>query len=217
MSKNWLIYILFFLVGCVEAEQRTNIADTAEEVNPLLVGHSVPDIPVWTDGGKPVSLAKMASEKPLVVIFYRGGWCPFCNHQLSEIRNIEGDLNKMGYEVVAISPELPDTIKRMKNERDISFTMLSDHRLEAARAFGIAFRVDAVISTLIEERYDSKLQRYQGESKDNLPVPAVFVVDKDGVIQFSYVNPNYQVRLHPELLMKAAEVALKGENVRLKR
>ncbi len=151
------------------------------------------------------------------MVFYRGGWCPYCNHQLNELQKIEADLQRLGYQLVAVSPETPDTIKKMTEERTLNYQLLSDFRLEVAKAFGVAFKVEPEISSLIELRYKAKLQRFAGEEKDNLPVPAVFVIDTDGVIQFSYVNPNYQVRLQPELLLKAAEVALKDENVRYKK
>lgn len=217
MFKSKLLITLAFIASMVaHGEQRTEIADSADDIHPLLIGQSVPSIPVWTAEGKPVKLAKMAAQKPLVLVFYRGGWCPYCNHQLNELRQIEGELVKMGYELIAISPELPDTLLKMQKERELNYTLLSDFRLEASRAFGIAFRVEPRVTTIIKQRYNADLQRFEGEKKDNLPAPAVFIIDTDGVIQFSYVSPNYKVRLHPELMLKAAEVALKGESIRYK-
>ncbi|MEE4246009.1 MAG: peroxiredoxin-like family protein [Kangiellaceae bacterium] len=215
--RNLLITLLIVVAASAFSAERNSIAKTADEVNPLLVGQTVPSKPVWTPQGKPVRLTDLAAEKPLVLVFYRGGWCPYCNHQLNELKGIEGQLTEMGYQLVAVSPELPDTLKKMQKERELDYTLLSDFRIESARAFGIAFSVEQRISNIVKERYGSELQRFKGESQDNLPVPAVFIIDKEGVIQFSYVNPNYNVRLHPELLLKAAEVALKGEDVRLKR
>jgi len=220
MKNNPLIFIAFMAlalgVSCSKADSRSEIADSADLVHPLLIGQSVPDVPFWTAEGKPVTLGKLAKQKPIVLVFYRGGWCPFCNHQLAELQTIEKDLTKMGYQILAVSPELPDKLASMKADRSLNYTLLSDFQIEGARAFGVAFRVENAISSLIKTRYGSELQRFKGESKANLPVPAVFIIDQEGVIQFSYVNPNYQVRLHPELLVAAAKVALKDENVRLK-
>ncbi|WP_164503411.1 peroxiredoxin-like family protein [Pleionea sediminis] len=217
MKTNLLIVIALFLTTSVLADKRSRIADTPNDVAPLLVGQTIPDTPLWTSAGKPVSLTKLATKQPIVLVFYRGGWCPYCNHQLQEMKSIEGDLQNLGYQIIAVSPELPDTIKKMEQERDLGYLLLSDFRVEVSRDFGIAFRVENEITQLIKDRLGAELQRFEGEQQANLPVPAVFIVDKKGVIQFSYVNPNYQVRLHPELLLKAAEVALKGEEVRLKR
>ncbi|PWK47843.1 peroxiredoxin-like family protein [Pleionea mediterranea] len=214
MKTNLLLSLVLFISSGLLAEQRTSIADTADDVHPLLVGQTVPDVPVWSPEGKPLSLTKMAADKPMVLVFYRGGWCPYCNHQLNELQDIEDELVAMGYRLVAISPELPDNLKKMQSERDLSYTLLSDFRIEVARAFGLAFRMKDKTADMYKEKLNADLQKFKGEQKYNLPVPGVFVVDTDGVIQFSYVNPNYAVRLHPELLLKAAEVALKGENVR---
>jgi peroxiredoxin len=213
---NVLIVIAFMLISSVSAAQRTQIADTADEIHPLLVGQAIPDIPVWTIDGKPIKLLRLATEKPLIIVFYRGGWCPYCNHQLNELKTIEKDLLALGYRLVAISPELPDTLKKMQQERDLTYALLSDFRLEASRAFGVAFRVEPRVSEIISQKYQAKLQRFSGEKRDNLPAPAVFIVDTQGVIQFAYVSPNYKVRLHPELMLKAAEVALRGESIRYK-
>lgn len=221
MKNNLLILITFvslmFGVSCANGESRTTIADSADEVHPLLVGQSVPAVNLWTGSGKPIAVSKLVAAKPTVLIFYRGGWCPFCNHQLAELQSIEAELTQLGYQILAVSPELPDKLKQMQSERNLSYQLLSDFRIEAARAFGLAFRVDNSITALVKTRYGADLQRFEGEQQANLPVPAVYIIDQQGVIQFSYINPNYQVRLHPELLLTAAKVALKGENVRLKR
>ncbi len=214
MNYNLLITLIFVLSFSAYAAERTQIANTADDIQPLLVGHSVPNTPIWTADGKPVKLDKLAAQKPLVLVFYRGGWCPYCNFQLNELKSVEQDLLKMGYQLVAISPELPDTLKKMQKERELNYTLLSDFRLEASRAFGIAFRVEPRVTTIIKQRYNADLQRFEGEKHDNLPAPAVFIIDTEGVIQYSYVSPNYKVRLHPELMLKAAEVALKGESIR---
>jgi peroxiredoxin len=215
-TRNLLIIITFICLSSVHAAERTKIADTADDIHPLLVGQSVPDVVVWTAEGQPLKLLRLAADKPLVLVFYRGGWCPYCNHQLNELKAIEGELVKLGYRLVAISPELPDSLKKMQQDRDLNYQLLSDFRLEVSRAFGIAFRVEPRVSEVIHQGYNTKLQRFAGETRDNLPAPAVFIVDTEGVIQFSYVSPNYKVRLHPELMLKAAEVALKGENIRYK-
>lgn len=193
------------------------IADTAELVTPLMPGEMVPDVTVWSENGKPLSLPKIVQSKPTIVVFYRGGWCPYCNTQLRELQSIEAQLSDMGYQVLALSPELPDKIKSMKQAESYSYHLLSDFQIDAAKAFGIAFRMKEKTAKYLEDKLDAKLQKHEGEQAFNLPVPAVFVFDTEGRIQFSYANPNYSVRLHPKLLLTAAEVALLDENVRHKR
>lgn len=187
--------------------QAADIAENADSVRPILVGQTVPDVVLWQADGKPVKARALVAKKPSIVVFYRGGWCPYCNTQLQQLKDIEPQLQALGYQLIAVSPELPDTLRTMEQERKLSYQLISDYRLEAAKAFGIAFRVDPAYAKLAEEKVNAKLQKYAGETLYTLPVPAVFVLDTEGVVQFQYVNPNYRVRLHSELLLTAARLA----------
>ncbi|QGX40386.1 peroxiredoxin-like family protein [Permianibacter aggregans] len=187
--------------------QAADIAENAESVRPILVGQTIPDVVFWQADGKPVKARALAATKPSIVVFYRGGWCPYCNTQLQQLKDIEPQLQALGYQLIAVSPELPDTLRTMEQERKLGYQLISDYRLEAAKAFGIAFRVDPAYAKMAEEKVNAKLQKYAGETLYTLPVPAVFVLDTDGVVQFQYVNPNYRVRLHSELLLTAARLA----------
>lgn len=184
------------------------IADRAENVHPLLVGQSIPDVMIWNDAGTPLKSLELVKKQPTILVFYRGGWCPYCNAQLNELKGIEPQLKALGYQLIAISPELPDSLKEMQQSRSLSYQLMSDFRLEVAKAFGLAFRVDPSYAKMAEKKVNAKMQKYQGETLFTLPVPAVYIFDTKGVVQFQYVNPNYAVRLHPELLLTAAKVAL---------
>lgn len=201
-----LIGVLMALFTSV-AIQAAEIVESAELVSPILVGQSIPDVMLWQADGKPVKARALAAKQPTIMVFYRGGWCPYCNAQLQQLKDIEPQIKALGYQLIAISPELPDTLRTMQQERKLGYELISDYRLEAAKAFGIAFRVDPAYAKLAEEKVNAKLQKFAGETLYTLPVPAVFVLDTDGVVQFQYVNPNYQVRLHPELLLTAARLA----------
>lgn len=119
---------------------------------------------------------------------------PLCNLQLGQLQKIEPQLLKMGYQVLAVSPDTPAELNKSLQKHDLKYTLLSDSAMTAAQALGIAFRVDDTKSS--------------GQKRHLLPVPAVFVLDTKGTIQFSYVNPNYKVRLSPKVLLAAAEAAL---------
>lgn len=184
------------------------IADNAESVTPLLVGQTIPDVVLWQGNGTPVKSRDLARKQPTILVFYRGGWCPYCNTQLQQLKDVEPKLKALGYQLLAVSPELPDTLLAMQKERSLDYQLMSDYRLDVAKAFGIAFRVDPAYAKMAAEKVNAKMQKYAGETLFTLPVPAVFVLDTDGVVRFQYVNPNYRVRLHPELLLTAAKVAL---------
>lgn len=128
--------------------------------------------------------------------------------QLGQLQEIEPKLNEMGYQIVAISPDRPDLLRQNIKKHNFTYLLLSDSKKDAARAFGIAFRVDEK-SLSQYEQYGIDIAAASGEHDFILPVPAVFIIGRDGVIQFEYINPNYEVRLDPGVLLAAAQAALK--------
>lgn len=175
------------------------LPDKPEDISPLLVGEEIPDVKLANLKGEAVELKKMVAEKPTVLIFYRGGWCPFCNRQLAGMQKIEKDILAMGYQIVAVSPDSPQNLKKTLDKNELSYTLVSDATGDVAKAFGIAFRAP--------KRYGKFLSKYSGDKNtDNiLPVPSVFVLNKKGKIKFEYINPDYRERLSPELLKAAVK------------
>jgi len=180
------------------------VPGNAEKTNPLETGQPVPAVIVADSDGNPVSLKEKVSGNPSVLIFYRGSWCPYCNKHLASLLDIEEDLRDLGYELIAISPDRPEGLKKAIEENNLNYTLLSDSSAEAARAFGVAFKVSLATRTLYKG-YGIDLEEASGKDHHILPVPAVFVVDEKGVIQFVYSNPDYKVRLSPEKILKAAK------------
>ena len=200
----------------VAADAREDIHNSAEEAQPLLPGMTVPEFNVLDVHGKPVAFKPEAMEKPLILTFYRGGWCPFCNLHLSEMRHAEKELLDMGFDVWFISIDKPEVLAASLDEPDLSYTLLSDSKLEATRAFGIAFR----IPDSLHERYlgmDIDVEAASGENHHVLPVPTTYIIGKDGVISFQYTNTNYAVRLAPEVLIAAARAHTRDDDKRLRR
>jgi peroxiredoxin len=179
---------------------------TAQEVHPLAVGDSTPGGALVTIAGKNVEFKKLLAGKPSVVIFYRGGWCPYCNLQMGQLVKIQPDLSKMGYQLLAISTDKPQKLKESLGKHQISYTLLSDQSMQLTRKFGLAYRVSREILAKMQERGIS-LDSSTGNSLHMLPVPAAFVVDKKGIIRFVYFNPDIKVRVNPDDLLKAAKEA----------
>lgn len=201
-------FVLFcFASTSVFALDRAVIAEKAEDVTPLLNGQTVPNVTLKTAGGAPVSLRAAVMAKPSVILFYRGGWCPYCNRQLAELKDIEQDLVDLGYQVLAISPESPSRLQEQKLETEFAVQLLSDAKLEAIRQFGIGFYMPEDKAKLYKEKMDISLTR-DANSKPVLPAPAIFITDQKGVIQFSYVNPNFKVRPSAELILQAAKLSM---------
>jgi peroxiredoxin len=192
MNTKLSILMLFLIVGGRLAAQ--DLPATATDISPLLIGERIPAISLPDVEGKTISLLELASQKQTILIFYRGGWCPYCNVHLGEIQTIEKDILSTGFQVVAISPDSPDSLRSSVDKHDLNYTLLSDRDTKASKAFGIAYAAP--------ERHYEKLMTYSAQrNKGVLPVPSVFVLNKQGEIIFEYINPNYKTRISGSLLL----------------
>ena len=104
----------------------TVIAATAEDVRPLLMGQSIPNVGLKTKQGEDFDLRAAAQKQPLIIIFYRGGWCPYCNKHLGQLQQADSQLRELGYRIVAISPDRPEKLKESIDKGELSYTLLSD-------------------------------------------------------------------------------------------
>lgn len=185
-------------------EEKQRVVRSAEAIHPILIGSKVPELTLRTIDGELFNLNEAIRNKPTVLIFYRGGWCPYCNLQLGQIQEIEADIIKYGYQIIAISPDKPEKLIESIDKHKMNYLLLSDSNMAGAKAFGIAFKLDeATIKKY--EGYGIDLVDASGEEHYYLPVPSVFVVGTDGIIKFEYVNPNYKVRLDPNILLSTVK------------
>ncbi len=187
--------LLLTMVTIVTYAQSQTIPALATDISPLLVGETAPDLKLKNIEGTEESLKEILGRKPTVLIFYRGGWCPYCNVHLAELQGIEKDILDMGYQVVGISPDSPANLKASVEKNVLSYGLLSDSDMGVAKAFGLAFQAP--------EKYKEMLAGASGGGNGTglLPVPAVFVFNTDGQIQFEYINPNYNTRIKGNMLM----------------
>ncbi len=176
----------------------------AVDVKPLLISEPVPEVELKTTVGQTVNLRAMAGKQPLLIVFYRGSWCPYCSRHLAELQEIQPELSKLGFQIVAISPDSPENARKNAESAKLSFTLLSDSSMAAATAFGVAFEADeAMLKSL--GSYNIDIEAASGQKHHLLPVPAVFFTGTNGKITYSYVNPDYTKRLEKELLLAAAK------------
>jgi peroxiredoxin len=205
-----LLLTLLFAFSHTQAE----VSEDPNDVKPLLPGMEMPEIKVKNQFGKDIHLSPDNLQKPFVLSFYRGGWCPYCNAQLAELRKAEKELVDLGYDVFFMSPDTPEhlvsTLKDEDLKKEIDYQLLSDSSMKVARDFGVAFKVD---DATVEKykKWNIDLEKSSGHTHHLLPVPALFLVSKEGVIQFMYANPDYRVRLAPEILLAAAKVTVEKQ------
>lgn len=217
MTRLFAVLILLTASGSVFAQhQRTDIHPDANDVQPLLPGMTAPAFDVLDAQGKAVHFDPGKMSKPLVLSFFRGGWCPYCNLHLAEMRKAESELRDMGFDIWFISIDRPEVLYESLEQPDIGYTVLSDSKLDATRKFGLAFRVD---DQTVERylTYDIDLEDSSGEGHHVLPAPATFIIAQGGMIRFQYTNPDYTVRLHPDVLLAAARAYDDEVDERLRR
>lgn len=185
------------------------IAKDEYSVSPLLNGEQIPAITLQDMNGQSVDLAKLTAQKPTIFFFYRGGWCPFCNNQMGQLKAIEAELLKMGFQLVGISPDTPAQLKASAAKNELKYLLLSDEKMLASQAFGLAFYT----SEKVTETYTARLKLEnplwitpEGAKRLVLPVPAIYISDDKGLIHFQYINPNYKVRPAPKLILTAASL-----------
>lgn len=199
---------LFLLLGSTTVFSANEFAASPEQVRPVLLASKMPDVAMTTLAGKPTTLKAIAAGKPVILVFYRGGWCPFCNLQLGDLRLIQKQTDALGYQMIGVSPDSPAELNRTLDKQQLKYTLLSDSKANAMRAFGIGYRLDA--ATIEKYKgYGIDLEKSSGEKHHALPVPSVFIADADGIIQFSYVNPDYKARVPSSVVLAAAQAIAK--------
>lgn len=163
----------------------------------LKAGDRFPDVPLLDQTGRRIAIGELASEQPLVVTFYRGGWCPYCSMELRAYQQALSDIQRLGGRLVAVSPETPDNTLTTAEKNELTFTVLSDPEGQLADALGIRFELsDAVKAYFVKAGHD--LPARNDDSRWSLPMPATYVVKKDGVIVLAAVDPDYRKRLDPK-------------------
>jgi len=176
----------------------------AEGITPLKVGERAPTAIVKTLDGADFDLGRAFATKPTVLIFYRGGWCPFCNRQLSGIQDYEPKFIALGYQILAVCTDKPADLKATLDKHQLTYTLLSDRTMTAASAFHVAFR----LTDQDERKYGGhhiNVPEIPGEAGGHwLPVPSIFIIGSDGIIKFVEFNANYQIRPPTEEILKAA-------------
>jgi peroxiredoxin len=197
-----IVISLLFGATCSAANE---LAPSADQIRPVLLGSKLPEVALTTLNGKATTLKAQVAGKPAILVFYRGGWCPYCNLQLSDLRLIKKQAETLGYQIIAISPDRSEELKRTMGKQKLDYTLLSDNKAAALKAFGIGFVLDA--ATIQKYKgYGIDLEKASGEKHHALPVPSVFIVDKEGILQFSYVHPDYAARVPGSVILEAAKV-----------
>ena len=161
----------------------------------LRAGDQAPlDAPFVDHDGKRHELRSLLAKGPVVLIFYRGGWCPFCIVSLKQFDERRSAIEAMGATILAVSGELPEHAKNTEEKSELGFSVWTDEALDAGQLFGVAYEF---------ERGKRFLDEYQGEHSERLPLGATYVIAPDGTIAWSYIEENYKKRASPDDVIAA--------------
>jgi peroxiredoxin len=168
----------------------------------LDVGASAPLFTLPDARGGEVALDALLARGPVVLVFYRGAWCPYCNLQLTAFQGVLAEIRAAGAELVAVSPQTPDQSLTLAEQRALAFPVLSDTGGRVALDYGLSYTSsEEAVATLSE--LGVELSAFNGDDSNTLPAPSTFVIGQDGRIRFASVSGDYRWRVGPEEVLAA--------------
>ena len=165
-------------------------------------GGKAPDFSLPNIKGDKLTLAALLDKGPVVLSFYRGGWCPYCNLELKALQESLPGIKASGGQLVAVSPQLPDHSLSTSEANEISFEVLSDVGNHTAREYGLVFTLKEELRP-IYEKWGADIASVNGDDSFELPIPATFVINSNGVITYSFVDADYTNRLEPAKIIES--------------
>ena len=170
----------------------------------LKEGGTMPEFTLQNQIGGPLSLSQLLANGPLVVTFYRGGWCPYCNLELRAYQVALDRINAAGAMLVAITPELADESLSTIEKNDLGFQVLTDDNASYARQLGLVHTLPEELRP-IYDGFGIDIQKHNGKGQFDLPLAASYIVGTDGVVVKAFVDIDYTKRMEPEHVIAALE------------
>jgi peroxiredoxin len=167
----------------------------------LREGERAPNFRLPNAQGGSVELDALLKQGPVVLAFYRGQWCPYCNLELRAFQKVLPQLKALGASLVAVSPQTPDNSIGMAEKNELTYPVLSDVGLHVARAYGVAFDLPPELVELYQRQWSNDLVKWNGEGGWSLPIPATYLIGTDQRIALAHVDPDYRYRLDPETVL----------------
>lgn len=168
--------------------------------NAIQVGQTLPNGTLLSESGKSVTIDQLMDGKPLVINFYRGGWCPYCNLELTGLEEVADDIRALGANIIAMSPESVDHINDTKNKNGVSFSMFSDEGSKFSNTLGLVFTLPKVLQD-IYLTFGIDVEKHNGESRFELPIPATIIVKPNREVVYIYADGDYTQRSEPGILL----------------
>ncbi len=180
----------------IDAVVATGILDKA-----IQVGDTAPDFTLKNALGKEVSLYSELKKGPIVLTWYRGGWCPYCNITLHELQQELPSFKAAGANLLALTPEVPDQSMSTSEKHELEFEVLSDVANVVGKEYGIVYTLTPEVAEIYQAAFG--LHQYNGDDSNELPLAATYVIDKNGIVRYAFLDAEYRNRAEPAEILKA--------------
>lgn len=191
MKAGILILILVLSQSVITWAQK---GTSHPEPTGLQIGDTVSDFTAVNQMDSTFNLKAALQDGPIVLVFYRGQWCPFCNRHLHDLQDSLKLINQTGAQVIAISPEKPEYLQKMEGKTGAEFTLLYDEKYVISEQFGVLFNPDKATKTLYNTALKADLSKAHNNENEFLPIPATYIINREGVIVWRHFDPNYKKR-----------------------
>lgn len=180
----------------VEAVANSGVLDLAKKV-----GDTAPDFALQNALGNTIKLSDYLQKGAVVLTWYRGGWCPYCNMTLHRLQSELPNFKALGANLIALTPELPDKSLTTKEKHDLQFEVLSDVGNTVAKDYGIVFKLTPEVAAIYHKSFD--MHSYNGDDSDELPLAATYIINQEGKITYAFLDTDYRNRAEPSEVLGA--------------
>ncbi len=165
-------------------------------------GDKFPDFTLPNAQGKTITLSEQLQKGKVVITFYRGGWCPYCNLELKAFQEVLPQIKKKGATLIAITPETPDNSLSTKEKNELDFEVLTSENNELARSLNLVFKLPEALAELYG-KFGIDLLESQGNDANELPIAATYIIDQNGEVSYHFLSEDYKLRADPEVIIAA--------------
>ena len=173
----------------------------------LSIGEQAPDFTLKDATGVSITLYEELKKGPVILTFYRGGWCPYCNLELRAYQRVLKDITAAGGQLIAISPQTPDSSLTTKEKNELEFLVLSDTNGSVAENYNLIFKLPDYQIEIYKE-HGADLTKHNGNDTWELPVPATYIIDRSGKIRFASADPDFTKREEPTRMVELLKEVL---------
>jgi len=181
----------------------TEVAESGLLDKAIKVGDKAPNFELKNTTGATVKLSDYTDQGLVVLTWYRGGWCPYCNLTLKALQNLLPEFKANGANLLALTPELPDNSLSTTEKNNLQFEVLTDLNLEVARNYNLVFKLGQPVSDIYKNHFD--LVEYNGNDSDELPLAATYVINQEGIVQYAFFSADYRERAEPVEVLEAVK------------